>query len=168
MRKAMILFVLSLIVFASFGLTAMAQIPKEGAFASTTAYSGTFKILAMGQERAQLTWETMGVMIGESSENIFHNASFRCIGSLHAVKGAFDSNSGFCVATRPDGDQIFSVMKTTGKLRGGAKGVTTLVGGTGKFAGIQGNSEYTQYDMRPSAEGTFQGYNIAKGHYKLP
>jgi hypothetical protein len=83
------------------------------------------------------------------------------------VKGEY-IETGFCVSTRPDGDQVFFTIKGTGRLGIGAKGTTTIVGGTGKLTGIQGNAEYTVFDVRPAAEGTIQGYNRGKGQYKLP
>lgn len=155
------------IILVAFGTEAKAQIPKEGTGSETCAYSGTFKVLPMGQERVQMTYESMGVAIGDTPEDLLHNASFRCLGALHAVKGEYN-NSGFCVATRPDGDQIFWTYKSTGKLGGGAKGTSTTVGGTGKLTGIQGNAEYTEFFMRPAVEGTFQAYTRGKGWYKLP
>ena len=167
MRKPIASLILSLIVLVAFGMEAKAQIPKEGTTSGTCAYSSTFKALPMGQERLQMTYELMGVIIGDTSEDLFHNASWRCLGMLHAVKGEHN-NSGFCVATRPDGDQIFWTYKTAGKLGVGSKGTWTYVGGTGKLTGIQGNGEVSDFPMRPAAEGTFQGYSRAKGQYKLP
>jgi len=168
MKKAIASLILSLVVLVVFGMEAKAQIPKEGTTSGTGAYSSTFKALPMGQERLQMTYELMGVIIGDTSEDLFHNASWRCLGALHAVKGEFNYNSGFCVATRPDGDQIFWTYKTAGKLGGGNKGTWTYVGGTGKLTGIQGNGEVTDFPMRPAAEGTFQGYVRTKSQYKLP
>jgi hypothetical protein len=167
MKKAITALVLSLVILAVFGPEAKAQVPKEATTSCTNSYSGTFKALPMGQERVQMTYESMGLTICDSGENLFHNTSFRCLGALHAVKGEYN-NSGFCVATRPDGDQIFSTYKSVGKMGGIAKGTLTIVGGTGKLAGIEGNSEYTEFFMRPAAEGTFQAYNRSKGQYKLP
>ena len=155
------------IILVAFGTEGKAQIAKEITGSGTCAYSGTFKALPMGQERVQMTYESMGVLVGDTSEDLFHNASLRCLGALHALKGEYN-NSGFCVATRPDGDQIFWTYKSTGKLGGIAKGSTTTIGGTGKLTGIQGTSEYTEFFMRPAAEGTFQAYNRWKGQYKLP
>ena len=133
----------------------------------TFYYSATFKALPMGQERVQMTYENMGVIIGDTGNEILHNTSVRCLGALHAVKGA-TNNSGFCVGTRPDGDQIFWTYQSTGKVGVGAKGTSTIVGGTGKLTGIQGSSEFTDRSLRPAAEGTFQGYSRIKGQYKLP
>jgi len=162
--------VVFVIILVAFGMEAKAQIPKEGTTLQTWYGSGTYKALPMGQERFQMNYEEMGVIIGEgdTSKNIFHNASFRFLGWLHAVKGEWEGG-GFGVAIRPDGDQVFFTYKDRGKLGVGAtKGNWTIVGGTGKLAGIQGNGEYTCTDVRPVAEGTFQNYCPDKAHYKLP
>ena len=168
MKKVITSLILSLIVLAAFGMEAKAQIPKEGTISNTWAFSGTFKALPMGQERLQMTYEVMGVIIGDTSEDLFHNTSFRCLGSMHAVKGEFNDESGFCVCTRLDGDQIFLTYKATGKVGVSAKETQTIVGGTGKLVGIQGNAELTRFGVRRAAEGTFQGYEKGKGQYKLP
>ena len=168
MRNPVLMLVLSFSLLAAFGLEAQAQIPKEGTTSETWAYSGTFKALPMGQERVQMTYEVMGVIIGDTNEDLLHNASFRCLGARHTVKGEYNDDSGFCVCTRPDGDQMFLTYKGTGKMGVGAKEIQAIVGGTGKLAGIQGNAEYTRFPVRPAAEGTFQGYQKGKGQYKLP
>jgi len=168
MKKVILILVLGLILMVAFGPDAKAQIPKEGTISVTWAYSGTFKALPMGQERLQMTFEVIGVIIGDTSEDLFHNASFRCLGSFHAVKGEFNDDSGFCVCTRLDGDQIFLTYKATGKVGVSAKETHTIVGGTGKLAGIQGNAELNRFGLRRAAEGTFQGYVKGKGQYKLP
>jgi len=160
--------VVFVIILVAFGMEAKAQIPKEGTTLQTWYYSGTFKTLPMGRERLQMNYECLGVIIGDTSKNIFHNASFRFLGSMHAVKGEWEGG-GFGVAIRPDGDQVFFTYKDRGKLGVGAtKGNWTIVGGTGKLAGIQGSGEYTCSDVRPVAEGTFQNYCPDKAHYKLP
>jgi hypothetical protein len=168
MKKAMTVLVLSLVVLVAFGMEAKAQIPKEGTFSFKYGYSGTSKVLAMGQERLQIAFECMGGDMGDTPDDLFHNTSFRCVGAFHAVKGEYNDGNMFCVATRLDGDQIFTIHKFAGKLGGMSKSTYTIVGGTGKLAGIQGSGGWTGFDLRPSAEGTFQAYGIMKGQYKLP
>ena len=169
MKKTVLVLILSIVLLAVFGTETKAQIPKEGTTLQTWYYSGTYKALPMGQERLQVNYDLMGVVIGDTSKNIFHNASFQFLGSLHAVKGEWVGGSGFGVAVRPDGDKVFFTYKDMGKVGvGTTKGTWTIVGGTGKLAGIQGNGEFTCTDVRPAAEGTFQGYSRAKVHYKLP
>ena len=168
MKKTILALILSIALLAAFGTEVKAQIPKEGTGSQTWAWSGTFKALPMGQERVEMTYDVMGAVIADTSEDLFHNSSFRCIGALHAVKAEY-IETGFCVSTRPDGDQVFFTFKDIGKLGVGVtKGTWTIVGGTGKLAGIQGEGEYTCTDVRPAAEGTFQGYCPDKVHYKLP
>ncbi|MGD1152581.1 MAG: hypothetical protein ABR911_06885 [Syntrophales bacterium] len=168
MKKAITSLILSLVVLVAFGTEAKAQIPKDGTTSFTCGYSLTFKVLPMGQERVQMTYEVMGVNIGDAPEDLFHKTSFRCLGALHAVKREFNDESGFCVLIRPDGDQVFLTYKGAGKLGGVGKETWTIVGGTGKLTGIQGNTECERFNVRPAAEGTGQGYERCKGHYKLP
>jgi hypothetical protein len=167
MKKTLLALILSIVLLVAFGTETKAQIPKEGTTSDTWAYSGTFKALPMGQEVLEMAYENIGVVIGDTPQDLYHNASFRCIGALYAVKGEYNY-SGFCVCTRPDGDQAFFTNKGTGKLGVGGKGSTTIVGGTGKLSGIQGNAEYMEISVRPAAEGSFQGYVRGKGQYKLP
>ena len=162
------IFIITTYFLFAFGTEAKAQIPKEGTTSFKSVYSGTFKILAMGQERVQMTYEFMGGSIGDTPNDVSNNASFRCIGSFYAVKGEYKDSSLFCVSTNPDGDQIFSTYQTSGKMGGGSKGTYTIVGGTGKWAGVQGSGEFTGYNLRPQAEGSFQGITLQKGKYKLP
>ena len=59
-------------------------------------------------------------------------------------------------------------IKPVAALGAVGKGTVTYVGGTGKFIGIQGSGEFSRINVRPAAEGTLQGYNRVKDHYKLP
>jgi len=160
----------TLISVLLFGLVvaAEAQIPKEGTISYTAIYSGTPKVLALGEERLQVTYEHMGVTLGDTGEDIFHNATLHCIGSLHRVKGSYDDDGGSCVITRPDGDKAFLTYGGTHSATGG-KAINTLVGGTGKLTGLQGSLEATRLPpLRPASPGTYQGMSKLKGQYKLP
>jgi hypothetical protein len=111
MKKVIMVMGLCFLFSIFFSLEAMAQLPKEGTASTLSSFSGTFKALPMGQERVQINYEVLGVNLIDSGEGILHNASFRCLGSLHAVKGKYEDDSGFCVYTRPDGDQAFQTFK---------------------------------------------------------
>jgi hypothetical protein len=169
MKKVILPLVLGLILLVAFGLDAKAQIPKEGIISSTAMYTSTYQaVLPLGQDRVALNYEVIGVEISDTGEGITHNASFRCFGSLLAIKGAYENDSFYCVHTRPDGDQIFQICKSSGVLGKEAKGTVTIIGGTGKLTGAQGNLEFTRTLLRPVAQGTFQGIHKYKGQYKLP
>jgi hypothetical protein len=168
MHKAFVVLAVGLISGLAVAADAPAPIPKEGSIGSLSTYSGTVKALPLGKDRAQISYEVMGVVISDTGEGILHNSSVRCLGGMHVVNGAFEDESGSCVYTRPDGDQIFQTSKATGKIGVAAKGTYTLVGGTGKMTGITGGGEYTRTNVRPAAEGTSQSYARSKGTYKLP
>ena len=163
-----------LILFIAFVATVEAQIPKEGTGSYTSIFSGTYKIIGMGQELFQMTYEHTGAMLSDTGEGIFHNSTYHCLGSMYVVKGNYDNNSGFCVLTCPDGDKAFFTFKSSGNMVKGSKQTSTYVGGTGKLAGLQGGSESTQTPLRASGppgspyQGSFQGLTKTKIQYKLP
>jgi hypothetical protein len=146
-----------------------APIPKEGSYTTTTMGSASMKALPLGKDRLQLSWEWLGVQSVEGGKGLTHDASVRCQGSLRALNGAYESYTNSCVFTRPDGDQIFWVeTMDTGKMGGESRGTGTIVGGTGKLAGITGSGEWIRHVVRPAAEGTFQTVQKSKLTYKLP
>jgi hypothetical protein len=168
MKKLTIGLLFGLALLLVFGANAIAQILKEGTVSTLTFSHATLKFISMGQERVHVTYESFGLSLNDSGEGLFHNASMRCIGANHAVNGAFEDESGFCVYTHPDGDQIFVTYKAAGKTGIGSKGTATIVGGTGKLTGIQGSLQFTRVPARPAVEGTSQVYLRSKGQYKLP
>jgi hypothetical protein len=156
-----------------FGPEANAQIAKEGSYTGMVFFSGTFKTIAMEKERVQMSYEVNGISKGQDENSPLYNATINCLGSLHAIKGAYENDSGFCAYTRPDGDQIFMTYEAKGKLGvtdGGvsANGTAKIVGGTGKFAGMQGSGEFERHSLRATAPGTFNTFNVVKGSYKIP
>jgi hypothetical protein len=146
-----------------------APVPREGSSSYVTLGSGTMKVLPMGKERSQVSWEFLGVQVSEDGKGITHNASVRCVGVSHVVNDGMEGYLNACTLTRPDGDQIFVTEKLVSGKRGAASsGTSTIVGGTGKLAGIQGGSEWTRFFVRPAADGTFQTVTRSKASYKLP
>jgi hypothetical protein len=145
-----------------------APIPKEGSYVSTSVGSATLKSLPLGKEWVQLTWDWLGVQTNEGGKGLTHNASLHCVGGLRAHNQEWESYVNSCVITRPDGDQIYWVETGSGRMGSASKGTGTIVGGTGKLAGITGGGEWTRYMVRPAADGTFQSVNTGKVTYKLP
>jgi hypothetical protein len=146
-----------------------APIPREGTSTHLTMGSATMKRLDQGKDQWQLAWEFLGVVQGDDGKGLTHNASVRCVGSAHAVPGVVDAYTNACAFTRPDGDQLFTVEKfVSGKPGGASQGTYTIVGGTGKLAGITGSGEWSRYFVRPAAEGTGQTVTRGKTTYRLP
>ena len=138
----------------------------EGSGSGKMFFSAHYTMLPMGEEVVQANYECYGVSQGEKEENIFHNASVHIVGGLLATKGAFENESGLMSFTLPDGDQIFASYKGAGKVGKTAKGPYTIVGGTGKLVGVQGEGEFTRFMLHPTATGVGVGYCTIKGTWK--
>jgi hypothetical protein len=154
-----------LIAFVALAADAPPPIPREGRGSGTMMLSVTSKVLPLGKDRVRVTYESLGVYLGDATD-IVHNASVRCLGTLNFVNGSFDDDSGSCVYTRLDGDQAFLSYTASGKVAE-AKGAFRWIGGTGKLTGLQGGGEFTRYAVRPAAEGTGQYVLRLNGTYTL-
>lgn len=71
--------------------------------------------------------------------------------------------SGTCALKDADGDFLFEAVEEVGD-----KGHSVLTGGTGKFAGITGEHDYTTTWFSSVRDGESQGIGVKKGHWKLP
>jgi hypothetical protein len=168
MGKALALLAGGLLSWTAVAAEPPASIPKEGTTIGTAAFVGTMKGLPLGKDKVQVSYDVTGVVVSDTGEGLLHGSSVRCIGGMFVVGGAFDDETNSCVYTRPDGDQIFTRSKVSGKQGEAARGSFTIVGGTGKLAGITGSGEFTRTSVRPLAEGGSLSYARSKSHYKLP
>ena len=168
MNKTVLCLMLGTVPLTAIAAEGAAPIPKEGKDSYLTVASGTVKLLPLGKDRVQVAYEMAGAIISDTGKGFMHNGTARCMGSMHVVKGDYDEDSFACVYTASDGDQVFATNKGTGKKGAVGKVTITLVGGTGKFAGIQGGGEATRTQLRPAAEGMAQSITRATIHYKLP
>jgi hypothetical protein len=141
---------------------------KEGNGDYRSAKSGTFTVLPMENEHLQMNFEEIGVWV-EAPENCpLRNASFRDLGSLHAIKGKLTS-TGFIEYTIPNGDKVYATFKAEGSFAQGSTGVAEIVGGTGTCTGITGTIEFNPgAQIKSAKEDTYQGINVGKVSWKIP
>ncbi len=168
LKKAMIfLFVLLFII--SSGTVFGAEHAKQGSGDYVSAKSTDATVLTMGKERLQMNYEQLGAVVKAPENSPFHNASFRVIGTLHAIKGKWKGN-GMVEFTCASGDKIYSTFEAQGMLGGGpSSSINTFVGGTGACAGITGTLEIEGVPgIKSSKKGTFQGISVGKVTWKIP
>jgi len=168
--RTRLLVILSLITLTVFGFDNIARGQNEVTESVTTSYYGTSKVVPLGPDRVYVTWESFGVVVSDTGGGLFHNTTIRCAGAYLAEKGSWESDV-YGFYTLKDGEKVFVSGKFGGKMGmppPPANGTAKFIGGTGKYSGIQGGTEYTSYFLRPSAEGITQSYNKAKIIYKLP
>jgi len=168
MKKALMMLIITLFLLATVGNVFGEEIAKDGLESGKNYVTGTAKALPMGEEHLQLTYEGSGIYISDTEEGFLNNASVHVLGAMHAVKGAFEDESGSMVLTAPDGDKAFITYKGSGNLGKDAKGTYTYVGGTGKYAGITGGGEYTRSHLQPASKGGWAAISLFKGNWKLP
>jgi hypothetical protein len=165
--KIRLLVILGLIMISVFGLGNVVSGQNEVTESVTTGYYGTFKLLPLGADRALSIWESFGTIVADAGEGLFHNTTIRCVGKTFREKGDFEME-GNCSYTMKDGEKVFLSFKYGGKVGAPTKGTAKMIGGTGKYSGIEGRVELVSYPLRPSAEGITQSYNKAKIIYRLP
>jgi hypothetical protein len=151
-----------LLVFAvAFAASAASETPKTGQWDTTNCWAGQSWTMAHTEQYRAGTYQVTGT--GRS--NLPGNdrlQSFQCAGVWSVIAGEFTGN-GYC-ETVLDGDRIFSQTS-----RVGSTSTTTLLHGTGKFAGITGSGTSESMGQFPSVrEGTLQGCGRGQGTWKLP
>jgi hypothetical protein len=68
-----------------------------------------------------------------------------------------------------DGEKIFFSFKASGKGQTPGKVTAKVIGGTGKYANMQGESEGTRHTLNLSPQRpNFMSYQKIKIRYKLP
>ena len=162
-KSMMIMFALLLIITA--GTAVGAEMAKEGNGDYRSGKTGTPVVLAMEKERLQINFEEIGVVVSAPENSPLHNASFRSMGTLHAIKGKWKGN-GFAEWTRPNGDKIYATFEGGG---GPSKSVVKFVGGTGTCTGIEGTMEVGNTPgIKPAKKGVYNGITVGKFNWKIP
>jgi len=168
--KARLFVAICLITMSVCGMGNIALGQNEITESTTGSLYITSKTLQLGSGGMYMTWETFAVILSDTGQGLFHGATVRSIGTSLIGKESWDGE-GYSIYTLKDGEKVFARVKQGGKITKPpvpGNGTMTFIGGTGKYSGIQGGTEYVQYSLRPAAEGIAQGYNKSKVTYKLP
>ena len=147
------------------GVTAEAQLPKQGTFAGKFGWWAVGKVYEM--EKGHIYWEGEfnGTLFNDAGEGFLHGTSWVCPGYNELRDGISVESGGRCIVTDMDGDKVFTVWhggKGTMPLK--FNGDNQFVGGTGKYAGIRGNHTYRANSV-PTTE---QGFGLFAGEWRLP
>jgi len=170
MKKSILIVGLSLVLLLAFGINVQAQ-SKEGSETCTTTFYSTLKVLPLGDGVVFLTYEGIGTTVSDTGEGLFHNATLRVLGASKNEKGIIKDERGWGVWNLQNGDKVFITYTFAGTFKSGvgfAKGTSTITGGTGKAAGIQGSAELTRTSVRSGIDGVGLSYTKQKIKYTLP
>jgi hypothetical protein len=168
MKKSWIVFIALLFVFAPCSYVAGAELAKQGEGTIRMAHTGTVKFLPMGNERSEAIFEVAGLVVDAPENCPLYKATYLVFGSAHRFKDDYEER-GSVRYTRPDGDEVFMTYEAKGKVGTERKSKATLVGGTGKCAGITGTTESTGImGFKPPKEGMSVGSSSGKVNWKIP
>lgn len=168
--KTRLVVVLSLIMLAVFGMGNLSFGQNEVTESWTVSYYGTIKMMQLVPGSRYVTWENFGVPITDSGQGLFHGATLRLLGTSVYGKESWTGEF-YGTYTLKDGEKVFASGKMSGKVATPPvpyEGTLKLLGGTGKYSGIQGSGEYVSYPIRPPADGALHSYSKTKMTYKLP
>jgi hypothetical protein len=130
-----------------------AQSPGEWkSFEGTGTATGQRQTLLMGPDHKVAISKLSGSLLIIGEQRLGRGFRIDIIGSSDSLKGA----TGWCVWTDTRGDQVFSEIRGV-RIRTGARFTGTLLGGTGRFAGVTGEYEFEWQFVIDSEEGNIQG-----------
>ena len=151
---------LALALFGLFPLTSAAGEPLE----IMNCRSGTLNMLHAEKDLAVASFQLKGVSLSRNANKALDNSSSVCVGVSRTGAATDSASHGFCKYLDTDGDVV--MVEWHGRPPKG--GSWSFLGGTGKWAGVQGKGDWeTMPAAKPIAPGTTQGCNLVKGEYTL-
>jgi len=106
----------------------------------------------MGPDRKVSTFNLSGSLLLTGERRLGEGFRIEVIGSSDSLKGG----TGWSVWTDTRGDQVFSEIRGE-RIITGARITGTLLGGTGRWAGVTGEYEFEWQFVIESEEGDIQG-----------
>lgn len=134
------------VVAAAFAFAALCtaagaqQLPKSGSISFHTGWKDTADVNEVADKRFQGQDRAVGTTFNDKGSGPLHLGPANCSGAFFVVDGS-GPNKGYCAFGDADGDRIFTDF--TGNISPtGAEGINTIIGGTGKYAGISGSGPW--------------------------
>ena len=139
-----------------------ADLPKQGSFTGTHTVAATAPAaFDTGGGQWAVIFDARVISTTDAGSGIFHKISGHCIGS-----DMFGHLTGTCLWVDGDGDKF---AETINREAGLPKGTGTLIGGTGKYKGIEGSLEFVEAPrLADTAPGQRNLISRVKGSYKIP
>ena len=117
------------------------QLPKSGTISWHTGWKDTGSAIEAADKRMQGQGIVTGVTFNDKGAGPLHLGPASCSYTFFAVEGT-GKNKGFCTFSDADGDRIFTDFTGGFAPDGQGNGVNEIMGGTGKYVGIQGSGPW--------------------------
>jgi hypothetical protein len=142
----------------AFGAQAAPQ--KEGDYDVRGCYHGPAHVNTLSKEVMAGSYGVTGLVIAKEGD-VWHNVSGTCNGAWQLVGGEL-TEMGSCDYVDPAGDHFFGVY-----TRKNMDGVWKVIGGTGKFAGMEQAGTWKPFGEYFQVNGEFRGCTQFSGHWKM-
>jgi hypothetical protein len=123
-----------------FSLASAQQLPKAGSISVHTGWKSTGEAVEVADKRMQGHGSVIGITFNDKGAGPLHGGPASCFYVFFA-NDAGTKNKGYCAFGDADGDRIFTDWHGSQGTEGG-QGINEIVGGTGKYAGIQGSGPW--------------------------
>jgi hypothetical protein len=133
-------FCTALAVAVSCGAANAQQLAKSGSISFHTGWKDTGEALTVADKHMQGHGSVVGVTFNDKGSGPLHFGPAECFYTFFVVDGR-GKNKGFCAFGDADGDRIFTDWHGTVNSDH-EESTNEIVGGTGKYAGIQGSGPW--------------------------
>jgi hypothetical protein len=117
---------------------------EQGTIKAFAAWRGDGQAVQTGVDEATFIGAIAGTVYVDTVKGPVDSGQLVCPAMLLVnMKDGTQSGSGRCAITTNDGARIFAQLTCTGVHLVGCDGDFTLIGGTGRFAGITGGGRFT-------------------------
>jgi hypothetical protein len=124
------------------GVTAEAQMPKQGKYRGMFGARGAGTTHEIEQGHVFFTGAFSGVFFNDVADGFIDKSAVECPAVNDIVNGLVIAEHGYCIVTDKDGDKAFLVWKGKGTSPNAGGGDFQWTGGTGKFSGLKGNNTW--------------------------
>ena len=117
------------------------SLPKSGTINFHTGWKDTGNAMEVAAKRMQGQGVVTGATFNDKGAGPLHGGPANCSYTFIAIEGAGKSK-GYCTFSDADGDRIYTDFTGTSTPDGKGNGTNEIIGGTGKYSGIQGSGPW--------------------------
>ncbi len=145
----------------AFASTPLLAAPKEGSYKSDGCFHGQHFMAAHSKDAMGGSYTGVSTQQAVGENDFWHNIAGKCNGAWTLIMGEYNE-LGTCEYVDAAGDKFFGVY-----MRKGQDGTWKVLGGTGKFDGIESTGTWTPYTQFAAISGEAASCFHQTGRYKL-
>jgi hypothetical protein len=127
----------------AFGIPAMsADLPQSGAIKVHSSIKGNSQTVDVGEKHIMASGSGWGVTYNDAGSGPLHMGAWFCTWTFQDVSTPMQVGGNCAFGDSGGADKIFIVWSGTYTESAGDQGTGTIIGGIGKYAGVQGKMMY--------------------------